>query len=78
MISFSKTEKSINKIIGDGKSFIAYDIIKRLEQKELKHIFEKLEKAVSGTDKKRGKKHEVRKNHLIGNFVKLKSLQIKS
>ena len=59
MISFSKTEKSINKIIGDGKRFMAYDIIKRLEEKELKPILEKLEKAVSGTDKKRGKKHEV-------------------
>ena len=59
MISFSKTEKSINKIIGDGKRFMAYDIIKRLEEKESKPILEKLEKAVSGTDKKRGKKHEV-------------------
>ena len=59
MISFSKTEKSINKIIGDGKRFMAYDIIKRLEEKELIPILEKLEKAVSGTDKKRGKKHEV-------------------
>ena len=35
MISFSKTEKSINKVIGDGKRFIAYDVIKKLEQKEL-------------------------------------------
>ena len=59
MISFSKTEKSNNKIIGDGKRFMAYDIIKGLEEKELKHILEKLEKAVSGIDKKRGKKHEV-------------------
>lgn len=59
MISFSETEKSINKIIGDGKRFMAYEIIKRLEQKELKHILEKLVSAVSGIDKKRGKKHEV-------------------
>ena len=50
MISFSKTEKSINKIIRDGKRFMAYDIIKRLKEKELKHILEKFEKAVSGTD----------------------------
>jgi ribosomal protein S7 len=61
MITLSRNRKrSINKIIGDGKRFIAYDIIKRLEQKELKtHSMKKLEKAVSGTDKKRGKKHEV-------------------
>ena len=59
MISFSKTEKSLNKIIGDGKRFMAYEIIKRLEKRELKHILEKLENAVSGTDRRRGKKHEV-------------------
>ena len=41
MISFSKTEKSINKIIGDGKRFIAYEIIKRLEQKRIKAYTEK-------------------------------------
>ena len=59
MISFSKTEKSINKIIGDGKRFMAYEIIKRLEKKGLKDMLKKLEKAVSGNDIKRGKKHEV-------------------
>ena len=31
-IAFTKTKKSINKIIGDGKRFIAYDIIKRLKE----------------------------------------------
>ena len=35
MISFSKTEKSINRIIGDGKRFMAYEIIKRLERRKL-------------------------------------------
>jgi REP element-mobilizing transposase RayT len=59
MISFSQTEKSINKIIGDGKRFMAYEIIKRLDERGLIHLLEKLESAVSGTDKKRGKKHEV-------------------
>jgi REP element-mobilizing transposase RayT len=59
MISFSRTEKSINKIIGDGKRFMAYEIIKRLKQKGFKYILEKLEKAVSVTGQQRGKKHEV-------------------
>ena len=31
-IAFTKTKKGINKIIGDGKRFIAYDIIKRLKE----------------------------------------------
>ena len=51
--------KSINKIIGDGKRFIAYEIINRLEQRKLNHILEKLTVAVKGIDRKRGKKHEV-------------------
>ncbi|QEC67892.1 hypothetical protein FRZ67_11495 [Panacibacter ginsenosidivorans] len=46
-IAFSKTNKSINKIVGDGKRFIAYDIIKRL--KDIKHeiLLSKLENAVN-------------------------------
>ena len=57
---------------------MAYDIIKRLEEKELIPILEKLEKAVSGTDKKRGKKHEVWEESFDWKFCELKSLQIKS
>ena len=33
IISFSKTEKSINKIIGDGKRLMAYESIKNLSKK---------------------------------------------
>ncbi len=59
MIDFSKTEKSINKIIGDGKRFIAYDIIQRLKAKKEIALLEKLQKAVTATGSRRGKKHEV-------------------
>ena len=78
MISFFKTEKSINKIIGDGKRFIAYDIIKRLEQKELKHYLKNWKKLYPGPIRSGAKNMKCGKNRLIGNFVKLKSLQIKS
>jgi len=78
MISFSQTKKSINKIIGDGKRFMAYELIKRLEQKGLKHILEKLEKAVSPVAKSGAKNMKYGKSHLIGNFVKRKSSRIKS
>jgi REP element-mobilizing transposase RayT len=30
-IAFRKTKKSINKIVGDGKRFIGYEIIGRLQ-----------------------------------------------
>ena len=59
MIDFSKTEKSINKIIGDGKRFIAYGIIERLEQTGETALLNKLKKAVTATGIKRGKRHEI-------------------
>jgi REP element-mobilizing transposase RayT len=58
-IAFRKTNKSINKIIGDGKRFIGYEIIKRLQQKEQHDLLRILKNAVNGSDKKRGKLHEV-------------------
>ena len=58
-IAFRKTAKSINKIIGDGKRFIGYEIIKRLQEKEMKTVLEQLSGAVKISEKKRGKLHEV-------------------
>lgn len=58
-IAFRKTTKSINKIIGDGKRFIGYEIIKRLKEKGQHNILQLLENAVNRSDKKRGKLHEV-------------------
>ena len=59
IIALRLSDKNINKVIGDGKRFIAYEIIIRL--KALGHIgiLEQLEKDVNGSDKKRGKLHEV-------------------
>jgi REP element-mobilizing transposase RayT len=59
LIYFSKTEKSINKIIGDGKRFMAYEIVKRLQEKEKAEILTMLQTAVENKDRQRGKKHEV-------------------
>src|ERR1700741_3433131 len=59
LIDFSVTNKKINKIIGDGKRFMAYDIIERLEKGGKTEIIEKLQKAVTQTGKGKGKLHEV-------------------
>ena len=59
LIFFTSTTKGINKIVGDGKRFMAYEMIKRLKEKGFNEIREKLQKAVSGTGRQRGKKHEV-------------------
>jgi len=59
IISFSYTEKSMNAIIGNGKRFMAYEIVSRLKSKKLDETLFSLRSMVHKTDKKRGKKHEV-------------------
>lgn len=59
MVDFSATAKKINKIIGDGKRFMAYEIIKRLEEAGKSEVLTMLEKAVTAKSKDKGKKHQV-------------------
>ena len=59
LVAFSKTDKNINKIIGNGKRFFAYEIIKRLKEANNISILKQLAEAVEETDRKRGKLHEV-------------------
>jgi hypothetical protein len=59
LIDFAASFKKINTIIGDGKRFMAYDIISRLEKGGHTDLLQQLEKAVSAKDKTNGKKHEV-------------------
>jgi REP element-mobilizing transposase RayT len=59
LIDFVKSTKKINTIIGDGKRFMAYEIISRLEKADDTGTLQQLEKAVSAEDKNKGKKHEV-------------------
>jgi REP element-mobilizing transposase RayT len=59
LIAFQNGDKSINKIIGDGKRFIAYEIVKRLQQQNERNVLNELGQAVETADSRRGKKHEV-------------------
>jgi len=59
LIAFSNTGKNINGIIGNGKRFMAYDIIDKLEKKRNENILNQLSAGVLPSDKKRGKLHEV-------------------
>jgi REP element-mobilizing transposase RayT len=59
LIDFSATTKKINTIIGNGKRFMAYEIIKRLESSGRADMLSLLEKAVTTRSKDRGKLHEV-------------------
>ena len=59
LIAFHPGKMSINTIIGNGKRFIAYDMVKRLEEMQKTSLLKTLSDGVSVPDKQRGKLHEV-------------------
>jgi REP element-mobilizing transposase RayT len=59
LLFFSGGRQSLNTLVGNGKRFMAYDIIKRLEQQNECSLQAQLQLAVQAMDKSRGKKHEV-------------------
>ena len=59
LIYVSPNDKTINKIISNAKRFMAYDIVKKLKEKEEWSILQVLQDAVPKYDRKRGKQHQV-------------------
>ena len=59
MIGFRKTHQSINTIIGNGKRFMAYEIVKRLQANNETDILNRLSKQVEACRKANNKKHDV-------------------
>jgi len=60
LLAFRNTQRlPINTIIGNGKRFIAYEIIRQLTELNETDILHKLEKSVKKKDLRRGKRHEV-------------------
>jgi REP element-mobilizing transposase RayT len=59
LIGFHPDGQSINTIIGNGKRFIAYDIVERLKDQKQQELLDKLAEDVSVSDARRGKLHEV-------------------
>jgi REP element-mobilizing transposase RayT len=55
LIGFRCADKSINKIVSNGKRFMAYEIIKRLQEQNQTDILNQLSHAVTASDQKRGK-----------------------
>jgi len=51
--------KSLNTVIGNGKRFMAYEVINLLEKKGNEIVLKKLQAEVKDKDRSRGKKHEV-------------------
>ena len=60
LIGFRNTQGvSINKMIGEGKRFMSYEIVKKLERKKSVDLLSRLSSQVNETDKKRAKLHQV-------------------
>lgn len=59
LISFIETDQSINTIIGNGKRFMAYEIIKRLTEAGEVDLLNQLALAVEQKRRERNKRHEV-------------------
>ncbi|MBP6455467.1 MAG: hypothetical protein KA275_01955 [Chitinophagaceae bacterium] len=59
IISFKNTEKPLNTIIGNGKRFMAYEIVNRLKELNLDECLYSMKEMVNKTDRENGKKHEV-------------------
>lgn len=59
LIGFKNKGKSINRIVGDGKRFIAYEVVKRLKAQHSIELLTQLQNAVEEKDRQRKKLHEV-------------------
>lgn len=59
LLHYKEGGQSLNTIVGNGKRFMAYDIVRRLERQEDHPLLKKLQGAVKDKDKSRGKKHEI-------------------
>ena len=59
LIYFSEMKKSLNTIIGNAKRFIAYEIIKRLEEQKNLALLEELYAGVKEKERKKGQRHKV-------------------
>ena len=59
VIAFHNSGKTINSIIGNGKRFIAYDIVKRLKNHNQNVLLSQMQSMVNNTQKEDNKLHEV-------------------
>jgi REP element-mobilizing transposase RayT len=69
VLNLPDENKSVNTIIGNGKRFMAYEIIKRLKDKGEIGILAELASAVSLRDTKKGQQHKVFKDSFDGKAI---------
>jgi len=60
LLAFRHTQgEAINRIVGNGKRFMAYDIVSKLKELKNQTILDQLSLYVNATDRKKNKLHEV-------------------
>jgi REP element-mobilizing transposase RayT len=59
LLLYYNGKKSLNTVIGNGKRFMAYEIVSLLEKKGEETLLKKLQAEVKDKDRSRGKKHEI-------------------
>ena len=59
IIAFSNTGNSINTVVSNGKRFIAYDLVNRLQKRNSHLILTELTTGLNNTERKEGKLHAV-------------------
>ena len=59
LFHYTNGKQSLNAIIGNGKRFIGYDIVKRLEDRREIVLLNQMKEAVTAKDRQRNKKHEL-------------------
>ena len=59
ILFFLNENYDLNKIVGNGKRFMAYELIKRLQAKGLTKILLQLKEGLNERDVTRGQKHKV-------------------
>jgi len=59
LIYFPEMKKSLNTVIGNAKRFMAYEIIKRLEEQKNLAMLEELYASVKEKERKKGQRHKV-------------------
>jgi hypothetical protein len=62
ILFFPGEDYDLNKIVGNGKRFMAYELIKRLEEKGLSKILLQLKEGLTHRDVAKGQKHKVFEN----------------
>jgi len=69
IINTLKQNVTLDKLVSNGKRFIAYEIVERLKQQNETAILKHLEEAVTPSDRKRGKLHQVFKPSFDGRRI---------